>query len=276
MLIAACCIYAKGDDGDLIGQKFNFYVKFLNAQSEEQINECLSITDDWDAFEKMRTVNFFELCLNAYTNQENNNNVIEWVANEENKNDKIERTALVSKFILIVNHFWDIKIPAISSDMDKNIIEVILSNAKNANGHAFFEAWQNDTNNISNPTPSKESITLEQQKQIMENLLLWHCEHDERCDRVIKQLSELPEKQRRKMLLWMASKLTDLRFSPCLGEPVPANQHDFLLVGGKCAFILERLLNTKIAPINKLVPPEQILREQKRITELIKQYTPEK
>ncbi len=258
--------YINAASNNIIEQNFNLYLELLNEKSDARIIECFSITDDWEMSEKMNFSDFIFSFLEYPRCKECGKNLI-----DENG---VELKKLISRYIMLGNHMWGDNMPTIPNEMDEKRAYVRLTLAQNGYSYKYLCSLSGNTNNISNPTPSKESITLEQQKQIMENLLLWHCEHDGLMKKVIAQLSELPEEQRRETLLWMASKLTDLRFSPCLGEPVPADQHDLSLVGGKCAFILERLLDTKIAPVNKSVPPDQILREQQRITELIKQRIP--
>ncbi len=258
--------YINAASNNIIDQNFRLYLELLNEKSDAQMVKSLSIIDDWNISEKRGFSRFVFSSLENPKCKECGENLI--------SGNVAELKKLASRYIMIGNYMWGDNMPTIPNEMDEKRAYVRLTLAENGYSYKYLCSLSGNTNNISNPTPSKESITLEQQKQIMENLLLWHCEHDGLMKKVIAQLSELPEEQRRETLLWMASKLTDLRFSPCLGEPVPADQHDLSLVGGKCAFILERLLDTKIAPVNKSVPPDQILREQQRITELIKQRIP--
>ncbi len=264
---------------DLNETIFNFCLNFLNSKSKDEISDCLNTAKQWTAVTKYNFCRFMHSCLEAHRCYACGRDI--WKKNETNWKN------LTLKSIRFGESLWNITKPIWEdnylNNLSPNDLEVILAHMQNVylvkltSTDKFKEPFnKRNTTTNNNLSSALNFVSSKPQNCIMENLLLWHCRHDGRLSEIFNSFEPIPEKQRRETLLWMASKLTDLRFSPCLGEPVPADQHDLSLVGGKCAFILERLLDTKIAPVNKSVPPEQIQREQKRVRELIKQRIPEK
>ncbi len=84
-------------------------------------------------------------------------------------------------------------------------------------------------------------------------------------DDVIQRILKLTLNDRENLFQWLASRLCDLRFSPAPGEESPPPGHDLSLIGGKCAYLLEKLLDEKLVPVRRDTPLDTLKEQQKRL-----------
>ena len=77
-------------------------------------------------------------------------------------------------------------------------------------------------------------------------------------------------------LSWLASQLDDLRLAMACGELQSAEGHDLSLVGGKCAWLLERILGVKLASVTKATPQDVLTSQKKRVEALVRERYGEK
>ena len=91
---------------------------------------------------------------------------------------------------------------------------------------------------------------------------------------VWRQIKDLPESRKRKVCLWLASQLDDLRYSPALGTPPREGGHDLFLVGGKSAWLLEHLLGEMLLPVTKNTSKDVLERQKQRVATLVQARYP--
>ena len=84
-------------------------------------------------------------------------------------------------------------------------------------------------------------------------------------DHAYTELKSVPIGIRREILQWLASRLCDVRFSPAPGNESPPPGHDLSLIGGKCAYILEKALMTKLVPVRRDTPIETLNEQRERL-----------
>lgn len=82
---------------------------------------------------------------------------------------------------------------------------------------------------------------------------------------VTQQLQSMPEAEKREMYSWLASRLCDLRFSPAPGNESLPPGHDLSLIGGKCAYLLEKLLDEKLVPVRRDTPLDTLEKQRERL-----------
>ena len=88
-------------------------------------------------------------------------------------------------------------------------------------------------------------------------------------DNIALRILKLPLNDREDLLQWLASRLCDLRSSPAPGEGTPPPGHDLSLIGGKCAYILEKALMTKLVPVRRDTPIETLNEQRERLMKRI-------
>lgn len=91
---------------------------------------------------------------------------------------------------------------------------------------------------------------------------------------VRQQIKDLSESRKRKVCLWLASQLDDLRYSPALGGQPSEGENDISLVGGKCAWLLEQILGEKLIPVTRNTPKDVLERQKQRVISLVQARYP--
>ncbi len=84
-------------------------------------------------------------------------------------------------------------------------------------------------------------------------------------DDVILRILKLTLNDRENLLQWLASRLCDLRFAPAPGGESPPPSHDLSLIGGKCAYLLEKLLDEKLVPVRRDTPLDTLEKQRERL-----------
>ena len=82
--------------------------------------------------------------------------------------------------------------------------------------------------------------------------------------------------QKRQALLGLSAQLADVRHSPDARSVNSATPHDLSLVGGKCAWLLERILGVKLASVTKATPQDVLTSQKKRVEALVHERYGEK
>lgn len=86
---------------------------------------------------------------------------------------------------------------------------------------------------------------------------------------VWQQITNLSESRKRKVCLWLASQLDDLRYSPAHGDSPSEGAHDISLVGGKSAWLLEQILGEKLVSVTRRTPKEVLEQQKQRAASLV-------
>ena len=111
--------------------------------------------------------------------------------------------------------------------------------------------FANAPDNFNQPASVFQAIALADKPEIL--------------DVVCSQLQSMPEAGKREMSSWLASRLCDLRFSPTPRTKANVGDHDLSLIGGKCAYLLEKLLDEKLVPVRRDTPLDTLKEQHKRL-----------
>ena len=90
-------------------------------------------------------------------------------------------------------------------------------------------------------------------------------------DNLNQAITALSIRERKTFSLWLASRLADLRFSPTPGEKSPPPGHDLSLIGGKCAYLLEKILGEKLVPVRRDTPLGTLEKQRERLMKRVQE-----
>ncbi len=87
----------------------------------------------------------------------------------------------------------------------------------------------------------------------------------QQADDVELRIHKLTLNDREDLLQWLASRLCDLRFAPALEMNAHSASHDLSLIGGKCAYLLEKILGEKLVPVRRDTPLGTLEKQRERL-----------
>ncbi len=87
----------------------------------------------------------------------------------------------------------------------------------------------------------------------------------------ITQLQSMSHDKKQSIVVWLISHLSDLRFSPAPGEQSPPPGHDLSLIGGKCAYLLEKILGEKLVPVRRDTPLGTLEKQRERLMKRVQE-----